>query len=318
MAMRKKALGRGRRSSIPIEFRGKDVVKNNALVEAFYKPLTIWESRLFHMCLAQVASKKDLSHTRTFVVSAQSLAKLTRTNERTAYRMLRIAAGGLEQFSIEVRMNHDGTPVLRRTRNINVISQCDYVHNKGRVELQFTHSFIPFISRIKGRFTKYQPLWIVRFTCRYTVRVYELCLRWKNKDNKKGAQANEPGKMIEIEIPIDEFRELMGIEPGRYERLESLRSRVIEPSIIDINRFSDMLISSPSTRKKGRRVTHLIFTFRVLTDDEIEDRLTLYGAAEADYTIPLEDIQLDGVDSVATDEYLQQTLENLETADDQD
>ena len=257
-----------------------DVVKINALIEAFYMPMSLWESRIFHLCLSQIRSKKDLDHNKTFHVSASTLSIITNTSVRSVYSKIRQAAEKLQGFGVSVRFMPNGKPVSGTKRDISVVAQCDYIDKEGRIELQFTHSFIPYVSSINSTYTNYQTIWIIRFRSLYAVRIYELCL-----------QHQIYGKR---DIELSEFRRLLGIdskgnvdEKKKYKRIESLKSRVIFPAIADINRFSDMRIFY-SQRKAGRNVTHVIFKFELLDERKIKARLDAFLGVNKDYLLHLD------------------------------
>ena len=257
-----------------------DVVKVNALIEAFYMPMSLWESRIFHLCLSQIRSKKDLDHNKTFHISASTLAIITNTSVRSVYSKIRQAAEKLRGFGVSVRFMPDGTPASERKRDISVVAQCDYIDEEGRIELQFTHSFIPFISAINSTYTNYQTIWIIRFRSLYAVRIYELCLQHL--------------KYCKREIELADFRQMLGIdhkgikdEKKKYPRIESLKSRVIFPAIVDINRFSDMRISY-GQRKTGRNVTHVIFKFELLEERKIKARLDAFLGVNKDHRLHID------------------------------
>ena len=232
-----------------------DVVKSNALIEAAYKPMSLWEMRLLLACLVQIRSADKLDHKQVFSVSAARLAEVSETAVDASYTKLREAAKHLTQMQIMVDLMPDGTPRSQRNRVINVVSQCDYIPVEGRVELMFSPPILPYISDLKSRFTKFQAKWVMRFRSSYAFRIYELCVQWL--DNER-------------EFELSEFKRIMGIE-GRYRRIDVLKAKVIEPALRDINKYSDIRISF-GQRKQGRTVTHLQFMFEKLTPEELAER----------------------------------------------
>lgn len=221
----------------------KDIVKSNALIEASYSPGSVYRMRLIMACLLQIKAGEKLSHKQTFTVTANALADLTGSAAKNNYRELAKAADDLMDMIITVpnyRPNDDPRKVVKR--RMNVVAHCDYTKHEGKVEIDFTHSIIPYISQLKKHFTKYQAKYVMPMKSSYGVRLYELCLQWMGDER---------------EFEIEDFKELLGLD-DQYQILGDLKRRVINPALRDINTYSDIRVAF-GQRKAGRRVTHLQF-----------------------------------------------------------
>ena len=222
-----------------------DIVKANALIEASYKPASLYQMRLLLAALCQVKAGEKLTYKQEFTVTAGGLAELTGNTLRTNYRKLARAADELMEMIVTVpyRPNGDDRKLIKR--KINVVSHCDYVEGEGCIKLEFTHSIIPYISALSSHFTQYKAKYVMPMRSSYGIRLYELCLQWIGFGNER-------------EFEVDEFKELLGLG-DKYPRVAILKDRVIKPALADINKFSDLNVTF-GQKKAGRRVTHFQFS----------------------------------------------------------
>lgn len=53
-------------------------------------------------------------------------------------------------------------------------------------------------------------------------------------------------------VSIDSFRELVGVPPGQYDRVDNLMSKVVNPAVLQVNGPSDMSVMIEGRRKHAR------------------------------------------------------------------
>jgi hypothetical protein len=77
-------------------------------------------------------------------------------------------------------------------------------------------------------------------TSKYAIALYEMiCLR-RNKDN-----------CVDV-FTVEQFRELLGVPPGSYERGDDFKRKVIEPALLEVNGLSDMQVQIELRRRHAR------------------------------------------------------------------
>ena len=223
-------------------------MKANALIEASYRPASLYQMRLLVAALCQVKAGEKLSYKREFIITAGGLADMTGTAVKTNYRMLKRATDELFEMYITIYDKPNGTgKVTRNYTKKRVVNQCFYSGGEGIVKLQFAPAIIPYISALSSHFTKYKAKYVMPMRSSYGIRLYELCLQWV-------------GFGSEREFEVDEFKELLGLG-DKYKAIKDLKAYVIQPAIKDINTHSDLSVSL-GQMKAGRRVTHFQFVIK--------------------------------------------------------
>jgi plasmid replication initiation protein len=219
------------------------VYKANQVVEASYK-LTLNEQRVILACIAQVNSKDALLVTDEFELSAKDFANLFSVSDKRAYLALVEVAESLFNRYVVVDNPDPKRPKIKRLK-MRWISSIKYLTDEGKIILCFAKDMLPYLSELKGQFTRYKLEYIGNMTSIYAIRLYELMMQWKTTGSRE----------VEISWLKKQFQ-----LSDEYDRMYDLKKRVIEPAIKDINTHSDYQVSWDQ-RKTGRNVTHLTFTF---------------------------------------------------------
>jgi hypothetical protein len=78
------------------------------------------------------------------------------------------------------------------------------------------------------------------FTSKYALALYEaVCLR-----------ANL--RVCEQDFSVDDFRVLLGVDPGRYDLFKNLKLRVLDPAVTEVNALSDFNVEVDTLRDGGQ------------------------------------------------------------------
>ena len=219
------------------------VYKANQVIEAGYR-LTLNEQRVVLACIAQVDSKKELLTTDKFELSAKDFAKLFSVSEDRAYHALIEVTDSLFNRYVIIDNPFPADPSVTRLKT-RWISSIYYKENTGKIVLCFAHEILPYLSELKGQFTRYDLENIGKMTSIYAIRLYELLAQWQSVGKR--------------EVEIDWLKKQFEIEE-LYPAMCDLKKRVIDPAVEDINTHSNYQVSW-TQRKTGRRVTHLTFEF---------------------------------------------------------
>lgn len=188
------------------------VCKANQVIEAGFK-LTLNEQRVVLACIAQVNSIEDLLKTDEFELSAKDFAKLFNISEDRAYSELQEIAKNLYQRSITINNPDPKRPKLKKIET-RWISSIGYIPEEGKITLCFAQKILPYLSGLKGTFTKYELKHIGNMNSVYAIRLYELLMQWKGTGKR--------------EIEIDWLKKQFQIS-DLYPDMHNFKKRVVRP-----------------------------------------------------------------------------------------
>lgn len=95
-----------------------------------------------------------------------------------------------------------------------------------------------------GRWGRIRAEIVCSMTSKYAIALHELIQLHANLDN-----------CVKL-FPIDRFRDLLGVPPGKYERFDNLMRKVIEPALLQVNGLSEMGVQIEPRRKHSRASVH--------------------------------------------------------------
>ncbi len=202
------------------------------------------EQRIVLACIGQINSKESLLEIDKFELSAITFSQLFSISENRAYSELKSITKSLYQRSITIHNPDPKTPKLKKIET-RWISSIGYIPDEGKIILRFSQDILPYLSELKGSFTRYKLEHVGAMKSIYGIRLYELLMQWQALGTR--------------EVEIAWLKKQFQIEQ-EYNRMYDLKKYVIEPAMKDINTHSNYTVSW-TQRKTGRRVTHLTFTF---------------------------------------------------------
>ena len=223
------------------------VVKDNALINASYN-LELSEQRLIMLAIINAReSGQGITADSKLEIHASDYAKLFNVSIDASYKALREAVNNLfnRQFSYIAEYKRTGKTGVVRSR---WVSRIFYVDDLALLEITFAPDVVPLITRLEEHFTSYQAKQVAHLTSKYATRLYELLIAWR-----------EVGKVPPIEI--GEFRNRLGLLDTEYTAMNNFKSRVLEPSIKQINEHTDITVTYEQ-HKKGRVISGFSFKLK--------------------------------------------------------
>ena len=229
------------------------VVKDNALINASYN-LEVTEQRLILLAIINAReTQQGITSDSKLEIHASDYANQFNVKKETAYEALKNAVNNLfeRQFSFR-ETTKKGVGIVRS----RWVSRIKYIDDSAILEITFAPDVVPLITRLEQHFTSYQLKQVSQLTSKYAIRLYELLIAWR-----------EVGKVPKIEL--SEFREKLGIAADEYKAMNHFKSRVLEPSIKQINEHTDITVSYEQ-HKTGRTITSFSFSFKQKHQPRIE------------------------------------------------
>lgn len=211
------------------------VVKANSLIEASYK-LTINEIRILALTVG-VMDPNSNQQVFDFTVS-DFVREFPEIKLENAYKEIQVAIKKLYDRSVRTE---DGN----RVSDFRWVSSKTYYKREGRFRISLTNEVMPYLTQIKGQFTRYQLRNISAFNSVYSIRIYELCYQYKLRGGR--------------EISLEDLKKWLQVE-DKYSAYFDFKKRVVAPAILEINEKSDLFVEFEPI-KQGRSVVALRFSF---------------------------------------------------------
>ncbi|EKJ5694698.1 replication initiation protein [Salmonella enterica] len=217
--------------------------KSNALIEASYK-LTLQEQRFLLVCISRLKSGEDAplpDEQKTMVITAsefyQAFPDMGRQHAETK---LQEAIDRLWDRSIIIR-DEDKREEFRWVQY-----RAKYLKGEGKVKITFSDAIMPYLTQLKGQFTRVVVKNISSLSSTYSIRIYELLQQFRSTGDRT--------------IAIDDFRAMLDLD-GKYKTFKSLNQLLLKPAIAELNEKSNLAVTM-DTVKNGRTVVALRFQFK--------------------------------------------------------
>jgi len=217
------------------------VVKDNALIDASFN-LSLVEQRLMLIAIVEAREIQDLTPDTPIEIKASSYREQYNTDSSEAYKQLAEATKQLFNRQFSYVDKYKGEDAITVSRWLN---EATYINNKGTVVIYLNRNVISMISRLEANFTKYLLDQVSDFKSQYSIRLYELLIKYKDIGNSK-------------KYTIEEIRSLLGIGVNEYKVLADFKKRVLDLAVKEINDKTDTTIKYEQF-KEGRTISHILF-----------------------------------------------------------
>lgn len=215
------------------------VAANNMLMHSASN-LSLDELKLLRFIIMQ--TKKDDKELFEFELSVKDFAKLLDVNikSKDLYKRVDTMTTHLMQ---EVIYIGDGSK--KKWRKFHWVDVCSY--DNGKITIKISDELKPFLTELRGSFTRYKLSEIISFKSTYAIRIYEIINAYMNDNNLPYAD-----NAIEISLSVDELRKNTDTV-NKFKRFSNFKLRVIDTAIKEINKKSKYYITV-TPYKDGRAV----------------------------------------------------------------
>ena len=217
------------------------VVKSNELVQARYD-LSLNEQKIILYAISKLDREKE-----DFNILSLDIRDFFKLLGTTKERYTEVREIVRELRKKEVIINTDKGEIIT-----GWLSSMEYVKNKGIIELEFSKKLIPYLLQLKEKFTRYQLKNILYLRNKHSIRIYELLKQYENIGNRT--------------FTVDELKKILMLE-GQYNRFSNFESRVLKPTMEEINDYTDLKVSYEKI-KKGRAIHSIKYKIEL---KEIDD-----------------------------------------------
>lgn len=116
----------------------------------------------------------------------------------------------------------------------------------GKVAIKFHEDMVPFLLRLTQQdefYTGYRLQYVLPMSCQYSPRLYEI-LKSYQKNN------------VEWFFDVDDLKRILDCR--HYANFYDFRRRVLDPSVEEINKFTDITVAY-DTISEGRKIVRVVF-----------------------------------------------------------
>ena len=213
------------------------VVKSNQVIEASYQ-LSAVEQRIVLAAISRIPKNQPITDDELYPVSVDELKQLG-VHEKTAYRDLKEGINRLYERSINLSIDD-------KSIKMRWVQDLQFLDSQSVIGIRFSKPILPFISNLSREFTKYALSDIAGINSGYGIRIYELLVQYR-----------QIGKR---EISVESLRTMLELGK-KYPLFADFKKRVIDTAIDQINEYSPLKVTYEQ-KKTGRKVTHIIFSFK--------------------------------------------------------
>lgn len=250
----------------------KMTTQSNALIEAILTGnLLISDYKLFQLILSKIPLKPHLKlkadgsksvQWRTNLpedylieITAKEYSQIFSIKLYDCYGKLMQAVDRLHSTKVrfQYKSYDDVTHLFKKIRY--------YKDGTKRVGAIFEKDMIPHLSKLKDNLTTIQIEHIKKFKSAYSYRFYSLLKMYFGKFNKRKSRE---GKLL-VTCDLTHLREFFGLDKynnegnliaSKYIVWSDLKSKVINTSIKDINKFSDLYVELVPPKRGRNKVTN--------------------------------------------------------------
>ena len=210
------------------------MVKPGELIDVVeITPLTLTDRRVYNALIENAWDRIEQPVTHS--IPKRQLRGTRDANDRLGESVERLMAS-IARLEIE----RDGRRYIRRVQLLGTTDEGR--GDDGTLYYRFPGELRAII-RQSNVFARLQKDVIFALTSKYSLCLYEVCKKRVNLSHKWSE-----------EIPLDRFRQMLGVEPGKLKEFKHFNLRAIQPAVIEVNGLSDLGCKlEPVTA--GRKVT---------------------------------------------------------------
>ena len=219
------------------------VVKDNSLIDASFN-LSLVEQRLMLLAIVEAREIDKLTPETPIEVKATAYRDQYKTDESEAYKQLADASKQLFNRQFSYIDKYADTDAVTVSRWVNEVT---YVNDKGMVVMYLNRNVISMISRLEANFTQYLLEQVSEFKSKYSIRLYELLIKYRDIGTSK-------------KYEIAELRSKLGLEDNEYKLNAVFKRDVLDKAVKEISSKTDIQIKYEQF-KEGRTISHILFKF---------------------------------------------------------
>ena len=221
-----------------LEIRKNTVVKANELIQKSRFSLSLQQQKVVLYLISQITPfDEDFKLYEFSIVEFCKVCGIDYDSGKN-YADLKAAIKEIADKSVWIRLANGKQTLVRWIEKPYIDD------NSGLIQIKLDADMKPYLLQLKENFTQYELLWTLNFKSKYTIRLYELV---------KSIHYHELDTYSR-DFTLEELRGMLGAET--YKTYQTFKVRVLEPSIEEVNQYSDKNVSFEPI-KNGRAVSKI-------------------------------------------------------------
>ena len=221
------------------------IIQSNRLVEASFSLSTI-EIKMMFAIISQLHPYDDVDF-QTSEIDVDELADFCNFHSNDRRNQIRLATKKLMEKVIVMPNGYGKSATYSHW-----VQQCKYLDKEdgsASVVYRIDRDLVPELLQLRAAYTTTKAQLVMLMKSQYSIRFYELFIQYKKIGHRY--------------FSLEQIRELFDLTKKKaYDIFACIRTRIIEPSINEINQVTDLIVEPPEYRKKGHKVVGVYFMFK--------------------------------------------------------
>lgn len=220
------------------------VTKHNELIQSSYK-LTLQQQRILLIIASRIQPKDE--NFKLYQFNTKDIIDILGLSRSSGsyYTQIRNIVNDLQTKTLTIKTKD-------RETNFTWVITSDYFPKQGFFQVELHPKLKPYFLELKDKFTKYRLENVLKLNSSYSIRMYELLKQYENIRTRS--------------FDVDELKELLAIEPGKYKQYGHFKSKILLHSQEQIEKHTDLRFEFKEI-KSGRKITKLEFYIKSKKND---------------------------------------------------
>lgn len=251
------------------------VAKSNEFINRTKYDLTVMEQRVLACMISMLDSRpKDIRESSEDILSGElsidTFCELCQIEKRGSIKYLKEVLITLRKRAFWFE-NEDGEYEM-----LGWLDTAKIVPKTGILRFTFSSCLKPYLLNLEKNFTSYKLPMVMRFSSRYANIIYDLIKAKHGQSYTAHSSLNIAVEEMKKKVQVEHFDKKRNITKIVNQNIsfKDLRSKILEPAVDDINKYTDIIVELQYI-KKGRKIDTICFVFRYKTKEEIQNTPSL-------------------------------------------
>lgn len=183
-------------------------------------PLTLQDRRIYNLLILNAWD--SITDPKEHRIHKRDLRGSHNVNDRVGDSLLRLM-GAVAQLRIE-RDAGDGVGPERFTRRVQLLAGTEESARSDGIVYYSFPAAVRGIIKESSQYARLQKQVMFAFSSKYALALYEMVQKRGNMKFKTSE-----------EFPVERFRSLLGVDPGKLSEFKHFKNRAIDPAVLEVN-----------------------------------------------------------------------------------